>query len=88
MISAIERDNLGTLIIFQEHLVRKTGRRAQGQIAVYHLLKPITLTAILTPLRARCYLSAVLLYAHAVQFMYVVFAKEVNIFLCVFLREK
>ena len=38
MISAIEHDNLGTLIIFQEHFVRKTGRRAQGQIAAYHLL--------------------------------------------------
>ena len=35
MISAIEHDNLGTLIIFQEHFVRKTGRRAQGQIAAY-----------------------------------------------------
>ncbi len=33
MISALGLDILGALIIFQEHFVRETGRRAQGQIA-------------------------------------------------------
>ncbi len=38
MISAIDFDMFDVLIIFQEHFVRETGRRAQGQIAACHLL--------------------------------------------------
>ncbi len=38
MISARDFDMFDALVIFQEHFIRETGRRAQGQIAVFHLL--------------------------------------------------
>ncbi len=64
MISAIEHDNLGALIIFQEHFVREL----DGVLIVIFL-------------RCCCMRSRV-------QFTYVIFVKEVNIFLCVFSGEK
>ncbi len=41
MISAHDFDLFDALAIFQKHFIRETGRRAQGQIAVCHLLSPV-----------------------------------------------
>ena len=38
LIAARDFDMFDALIIFQEHFIRETGRRAQGQIAFFHLL--------------------------------------------------